>query len=157
MGDALAICLLEMRNFSSKDFARYHPGGTLGKKLYLRVGDLLNEDQKPRVTPETPVKDVIYEISDKRLGTTAVVEADRVVGIITDGDIRRMLEKTENITHVKAADIMTRNPKTILADDMAVKALEVMQQNDITQILVLDGDSYAGIVHFHDLLKEGII
>lgn len=157
MGDALAVCLLEQRDFTSKDFAKYHPGGTLGKKLYLRVSDLIEKNDKPQVKPSTPIKDVIYEISDKRLGTTAVIDNDRVVGVITDGDIRRMLEKNQDINSLKASDIMSDNPKKIEANEMAVNVIEVMQNHGISQILVVDDNKYIGVLHFHDLLKEGII
>ena len=157
IGDALAVCLLELRDFSRKDFAKYHPGGTLGKKLYLRVSDLVAKNEIPRVDPNTSVKEVIVEISKKRLGTTAVIENSRIIGIITDGDIRRMLENNTNINQLKASDIMGTNPITIKSNEMAVKALGVMQNNDITQILVTENDKYVGVVHFHDLLKEGII
>ncbi len=157
MGDALAVCLLEQRDFTSKDFAKYHPGGTLGKKLYLRVSDLIEKNDKPQVKPSTPIKDVIYEISDKRLGTTAVIDNDRIVGVITDGDIRRMLEKNQDINSLKASDIMSDNPKKIEANEMAVNVIEVMQNHGISQILVVDDNKYIGVLHFHDLLKEGII
>jgi arabinose-5-phosphate isomerase len=157
LGDALAICLPEQRNFNTRDFARYHPGGTLGKKLYLHVKDLIVNNEKPQVNPETPLKDVIYEISEKRLGTTVVISNNKIKGIITDGDIRRMLERNIDVRQIKAKDIMSKNPIRININDMAVKALEVMQSNDITQILVTDGDQYEGILHFQDLLKEGIL
>ena len=157
LGDALAVCLLEQRDFSSKDFAKYHPGGTLGKKLYLRVGDLIDKNEKPQVNPNTSIKDVIYEISDKRLGTTAVIDHERIVGVITDGDIRRMLEKNQDIHNFKASDIMSENPKRIEINEMAVNAIEVMQNYGISQILVVDNHKYLGVLHFHDLLKEGII
>ena len=157
MGDALAICLLEQKDFTSKDFARYHPGGTLGKKLYLRVHDLIAENEKPQVAPDTTIKDVIYEISEKRLGTTVVIEDEKVVGIITDGDIRRMLENNHDVSSLRARDIMSTSPVSIRSDEMAVNALEVMQNHDITQIVVIDDEKYIGVLHFHDLLKEGII
>ncbi len=157
MGDALAVCLLEQRDFTSNDFAKYHPGGTLGKKLYLRVSDLIEKNDIPQVNLDTPIKDVIYEISDKRLGTTAVIDNDLVVGVITDGDIRRMLEKNLDINSLKASDIMSINPKKIEADEMAVNAIKVMQNHGISQILVVDNNKYIGVLHFHDLLKEGFI
>lgn len=157
MGDVLAICLLEQRDFTSKDFAKYHPGGVLGKQLYLRVSDLMVDNQKPQVTPDASIKDVIYEISDKRLGTTTVVENGKVIGIITDGDIRRMLEKNDEIHHLTAKDIMSHNPKSIAPDAMAVDAVKVMQKFDISSILVIENDEFKGIVHFQDLLKEGLI
>ncbi len=153
----LAICLLNLKDFSSKDFARYHPGGTLGKKLYLRVSELAENNEVPKVDKHAPVKDVIIEISKKRLGTTAVVENDMIIGIITDGDIRRMLEKTADINTLEAKDIMSPNPISVSADTMAVNALDIMQKNNITQILVTENGKYSGVVHFHDLLKEGII
>lgn len=156
IGDALAVCLLELNNFSSKDFAKYHPGGALGKKLYLRVRDLIEKNEVPQVSPTTSIKDVIVEISEKRLGTTAVIENDKIVGIITDGDLRRMLSKSSDISNIFAKDIMSKNPKTIEADAMAVQALETMENNNITQILVKDQLKYVGVVHLHDLLKEGI-
>jgi len=157
IGDALAICLLNLKDFSSKDFAKYHPGGTLGKKLYLRVNELAVNNEVPKVEKETPIKDVIVEISKKRLGTTAVVENDVIVGIITDGDIRRMLEKTVDISTLVAKDIMSLNPISVDSNTMAVNALDTMQKNNITQILVTEHGKYSGVVHFHDLLKEGII
>jgi len=157
IGDALAICLLNLKDFSSKDFAKYHPGGTLGRKLYLRVNELAANNEVPKVEKNAPVKDVIIEISKKRLGTTAVVENDMIIGIITDGDIRRMLENTADISTLEAKDIMSANPISISADTMAVNALDIMQKNNITQILVTEHGKYSGVVHFHDLLKEGII
>lgn len=156
IGDALAVCLLELNNFSSNDFAKYHPGGALGKKLYLRVSDLIEKNELPQVAPNTLIKDVIIEISKKRLGTTAVVENNKIVGIITDGDLRRMLKDNTNISGLVASDIMSKNPKTIQSDAMAITALETMESNNITQILVEDTNNYVGVVHLHDLLKEGI-
>ena len=157
IGDALAICLLNLKDFSSKDFAKYHPGGTLGKRLYLRVDEIVAHNEAPKVYKNTSVKDVIVEISKKRLGTTAVVEDGRIIGIITDGDLRRMLEKNTDISDLTAADIMSADPIQVNADTMAVMALDIMQKNNITQILVSENDQYIGVVHFHDLLKEGII
>ena len=157
LGDALAVCLLEQRDFTSKDFARFHPGGVLGKQLYLRVKDLIANNAKPEVGPEATIKDVIYEISAKRLGTSAVIEDGKVIGIITDGDIRRMLEKNEDIKHLRAKDIMSKNPKWIAPDEMAVDAVKVMKKHDISGILVIDNNKYLGIIHFQDLLKEGLI
>jgi len=156
MGDALAICLLKLNNFSSKDFAKYHPGGALGKKLYLRVSDLIGKNEMPQVSPTTPIKDVIIEISKKRLGTTAVVENNKIIGIITDGDLRRMLTNSPDISNLVAENIMGKNPKTINVDAMAIEALETMENNKISQILVEDNSVYAGVVHLHDLIKEGI-
>jgi arabinose-5-phosphate isomerase len=156
MGDALAICLLHLNNFSSQDFAKYHPGGALGKKLYLRVSDLIGKHEMPQVAPNTPIKDVIIEISKKRLGTTAVIENNKIVGIITDGDLRRMLKDSPDIGKLVAADIMSKNPKTVKVDAMAIEAMETMENNKISQILVEDNSVYVGVVHLHDLLKEGI-
>jgi arabinose-5-phosphate isomerase len=156
MGDALAVCLLELNNFSSNDFAKYHPGGALGKKLYLRVSDLIVNNETPQVSLTTQIKDVIVEISKKRLGTTAVIEKSKIVGIITDGDLRRMLKDNSDISHLTAKDIMSKNPKTIQVNEMAITALETMENNNITQILVEDNLNYVGVVHLHDLLKEGI-
>ena len=157
IGDALAICLLHMNNFSSKDFAKYHPGGALGKKLYLRVDELAEANEVPSVQLNTLVKDVIIEISKKRLGATAVMENDTIAGIITDGDIRRMLENNNDIHKLMAKDIMGKNPIIIDCDTMAIKALDIMNKKDITQILVTKNNTYFGVVHFHDLIKEGII
>jgi len=156
IGDAMAVCLLELNNFSSKDFAKYHPGGALGKKLYLRVSDLIEKNEIPQVSMTTLIKDVIIEISKKRLGTTAVIENDKIVGIITDGDLRRMLKDNSDISQLMAKDIMSINPKTIQVEEMAITALERMENNNITQILVEKGTKYVGVVHLHDLLKEGI-
>lgn len=158
MGDAMAMALLNLRGFSSQDFARFHPGGSLGKRLYLRVGDLSKNNLKPQVKADTPVKNVIMEISEKMLGVTAVVENEKIIGVITDGDLRRMLIKVDNINQLTAKDIMSSNPKRVQQDEMAVSALEIMEKNDITQLLVVDEqNNYAGIVHIHDLTKEGII
>ncbi len=158
MGDALAVCLIEMKGFTAEDFARFHPGGTLGKKLYLKVGDLSRQHQVPKVRLESGLRDVIVEISSKMLGVTGVVDGeDRLRGIITDGDLRRMLEKNMDAAGVTAADIMSSNPKTIQFDELAVNALEMMRTNDITQLLVMKGDQYHGIIHLHDLIREGII
>ncbi len=157
IGDALAICLLNLKDFSSRDFAKYHPGGTLGRKLYLRVNELAANNESPKVEESAPIKDVIIEISKKRLGTTAVVKNEAIVGIITDGDIRRMLENSADINKLQAKDIMSSDPVSVSSDTMAVNALDIMQKNNITQILVTKDGKYAGVVHFHDLLKEGII
>ena len=158
MGDALAVCLLELREFSSEDFAQYHPGGSLGKQLYLKVEDVISNKQLPLVKPDTLLRDVIIEISSKRLGATAVVDgASNLLGIITDGDLRRMLQKESNIANIKAVDIMTPKPKTIEQDEFAVKALQVMQENSISQLVVVHGTQVAGFIHLHDLLKEGIV
>lgn len=157
MGDALAICLLDLRGFSSKDFAKYHPGGILGKRLYLRVQDIAENSQKPYVGPKTDIKKVIVEISEKMLGATAVIDNNEIIGIITDGDIRRMLNKYENFTGLTAKDIMSTNPKTVQIDVLAIKALAVMQENGISQLLAVDGTEYKGVVHLHNLIKEGIL
>ncbi|MDP5231705.1 MAG: KpsF/GutQ family sugar-phosphate isomerase [Cellulophaga sp.] len=157
IGDALAICLLELRGFSSKDFAKYHPGGSLGKRLYLRVSDIAENNMKPQVDSNADVKEVIIEISKKMLGVTAVLENNKVVGIVTDGDIRRMLNKYDEIKGLKAKDIMTPNPKTIAYSMLAVKALEAMQSKGISQILAMENDTYMGVVHLHNLINEGII
>lgn len=157
MGDALAVCLMEMRNFTAEDFAKYHPGGALGKKLLLRVGDMLDTTHKPIVAPDSNIKTVIVEISEKRLGVTAVVDQEKVVGIITDGDIRRMLNKTDTISGLTAKDIMTVNPKTIKTTDMVSDALNILEDFSITQLVVVDNGEYKGVIHLHDILKEGIV
>lgn len=157
MGDALAMCLLHARDFNEQDFAKYHPGGSLGKKLYLKTGDLALKNQKPSISPEASVKDVIIEISQNRLGTVVVVQENVILGIITDGDIRRMLEKYSDLSNIKASDLMNPNPKKIEKDLLALNALEIIKENNITQLLVTDAGSYFGIVHLHDLLQEGII
>lgn len=157
MGDALAVCLLEMRGFTEKDFARYHPGGALGKRLYLKVEDLWGSNPQPVVGPEAALSEVILEISSKRLGATAVVQKGKLLGIITDGDLRRMMQKQVDFRKLKAKDIMTKQPKTVAGDTMAVEALALMKQFNITQLVVADGSTYKGFVHLHDLLKEGII
>lgn len=157
MGDALAVCLMELRNFKASDFAKYHPGGALGKKLLLRVKDMLENALKPTVSPDTPIKKVIFEISEKRLGVTAVVDQNKVIGIITDGDIRRMLNNRDSIAGVIANDIMTKNPKTITSESMVIDAFNLMEDFSITQLVVVDEGEFKGILHIHDILKEGII
>jgi arabinose-5-phosphate isomerase len=157
MGDALAICLLELKGFSSKDFAKYHPGGSLGKRLYLRVADIAQNNQRPQVEMDTDVKKVIVEISEKMLGVSAVIKNDEIVGIVTDGDVRRMLNKYDNINGLTAKDIMTLNPKTIETDVLAIKALELMQEKGISQVLAVEGKKYIGVVHLHNLINEGIL
>ena len=157
IGDALAMCLLDLRGFSSNDFAKFHPGGSLGKKLYLRVSDLTSLNEQPQVHPETDVKKVIVEISEKMLGVTAVVEENRIVGIITDGDLRRMLTRVDNFSGLTARDIMSVNPKKISNDAMAIEAMELMDTHGITQILAEKNGEYCGVVHIHNLTKEGII
>ncbi|TCP25779.1 arabinose-5-phosphate isomerase [Tenacibaculum skagerrakense] len=158
LGDALAVCLLDLRGFTNNDFAKYHPGGALGKRLYLRVSDLIKNNQLPKVLATDKITEVIVEISEKRLGVTAVTDDNnKILGIITDGDIRRMLSKTIAIESLTAADIMSSNPKTIHVDAMAIDALERLEASNITQILVTDDtDNYVGVVHLHDLIKEGI-
>jgi arabinose-5-phosphate isomerase len=157
MGDALAVCLQDLRGFTKKDFAKYHPGGALGKRLYLRVSDLITNNQIPKVNASDSIAKVIVEISERRLGVTAVLENEKLVGIITDGDLRRMLSKTTDINHFTAKDIMGKNPKTIQENAMAIAALEKLESNNITQILVVDAqEKYIGVVHLHDLIKEGI-
>jgi len=157
MGDALAVCLLEIRGFSSRDFAKYHPGGSLGKKLYLRVKDISSVNEKPWVSPSSNIKDVIVEISEKMLGATAVLENNKVIGVITDGDLRRMLTMVDDYSNLTAKDIMSKNPKLINEKAMAVDAMELMEENGISQLLVENNGEYAGVVHIHDLIKEGII
>jgi arabinose-5-phosphate isomerase len=158
MGDAIAVCLMELKGFGSDDFAKFHPGGTLGKKLYLRVSDIYIKNEKPVLLKEKSLKEVIVEISSKRLGATAVVdEKNKLLGIITDGDLRRMLEKDISIEKITAADIMTTTPKTIGADELAVDALDLMRKKSITQLVVIDGEKYLGFIHLHDLIREGLI
>ncbi|MBN1340896.1 MAG: KpsF/GutQ family sugar-phosphate isomerase [Bacteroidales bacterium] len=156
MGDALAICLLEYRGFTSEDFARFHPGGMIGKKLYLKVSDLYTQNQIPVVEVTDDIPTTIMEISSKRLGATAVMDKGRLAGIITDGDLRRMLEKSHDISIIKAGDIMSANPKTIPEDTLVVDAMEIMRNHNITQLLVTGDKGYVGVVHLHDILKEGI-
>ena len=157
MGDALAVCLLELRDFSRDDFARLHPGGAIGKQLYLQVGDLVDQHQLPCVSADASLKEVIIEISSKRLGATAVINGDKkLVGIITDGDLRRMLETRKSVNDLKAGDIMTKGPMTIESNEYAVRALQIMQEKSITQLVVTSDGAVAGFVHLHDLLREGI-
>ncbi len=158
VGDALAVCLLHLQGFSSRDFAKYHPGGTLGKKLYLRVSDITSRNEKPQVTPDSDINSVIVEMTEKRLGAAAVIENGSIIGIITDGDLRRML--TKNITSfagLTAKDIMSTNPKRIDNNAMAVDALEQLEGNSISQLLAEENGKYAGLIHIHDLMREGII
>ena len=157
IGDAIAVCLMEMRDFKAEDFAKYHPGGALGKKLLLRVGDMLDSTHKPIVAPNSSIKTVIVEISEKRLGVTAVVEDNKVIGIITDGDIRRMLNISDTISGLTAIDIMTKNPKMIQSTDMVSDALNILEDFSITQLVVVDDGDYKGVIHLHDILKEGIV
>jgi arabinose-5-phosphate isomerase len=158
MGDALAVCLMEIKEFSSQDFAKYHPGGALGRKLYLRVQEIAAQNAQPKVLPTATIKEVIIEMTAKRLGAAVVInEAENILGIITDGDLRRMLEKTESFENLRAKDIMSIHPKTIEADVLAVHALDEMRRHDISQLVVEDNKKYAGIIHLHDLIREGII
>jgi arabinose-5-phosphate isomerase len=158
MGDALAVCLLHLKGFTDRDFARYHPGGALGMRLYLRVAEMSDRNERPCVLPGSSLREVIYEISGKRLGATAVADADgTLAGIITDGDLRRMLEKHESPATLKAKDIMSPNPKAIDANELATEALALMRRYDITQLLVTKNGAYAGMLHLHDLVREGIV
>ncbi len=157
MGDALAVCLMEMRDFKPEDFAVYHPGGALGKKLLLRVKDMIEHSLKPMVTPDTSIKKAIFEISEKRLGVTAVIEDNKIIGIITDGDIRRMLNDVDSIADLTAKDIMSKNPKVVSSETMAVDALNILEDFSITQLIVADNGEYKGVLHLHDILKEGIV
>lgn len=158
MGDALAICLMEMKGFNSDDFAKFHPGGTLGKQLYLKVSDLIMHNHKPVVKESATIKEVIVEITRSRLGAAVVMNEDgKISGIVTDGDLRRMLEKNDSLDILKASDIMTSSPKSIQANSLAAQALEIMRNNNISQLIVLDNQQYTGIIHLHDLVREGII
>jgi arabinose-5-phosphate isomerase len=157
LGDAIAVCLMKLRNFKAEDFAKYHPGGALGKKLLLRVKDMLDSTHAPQVAPNASIKKVIMEISEKRLGVTAVVENEIVIGIITDGDIRRMLTDRDSFSDLTAQDIMTKNPKSIASTVLVSEALDVLEDNKITQLMVIDNGTYKGVLHLHDILKEGIV
>lgn len=157
LGDAVAVALLDLRGFTEKDFAKYHPGGALGKKLYLRISDLTALNEAPQVIPTASIKEVIVEISTKRLGVTAVVDGHTIVGIITDGDLRRMLEKNDNLSGLTAADIMSPSPRTISNDAMAIAAKPILEEHGISQLLATKNKQYKGVVHIHDLIKEGII
>lgn len=158
LGDAIAICLMEVKGFSTEDFAKFHPGGTLGKKLYLKVGDLIINNEKPAVKADSFLKEIIIEITKKRLGATVITDnAEKILGIITDGDLRRMLERNLYPAEVRAKDIMTVNPKSIEAEELAVDALDIMRKKNITQLVVTDNNRYAGIIHLHDIVREGII
>ena len=157
MGDALALCLLEMKGFTAQDFAKFHPGGALGKQLYLQVGDISKQNAVPKVALDAHIKEVIVTISTNRLGATAVLQNDNLKGIITDGDIRRMLEKENDWHTFNALDIMNSNPKSIQTADLAVNALELMRKNNISQLVVMDNEKYVGFVHLHDLLREGLV
>jgi arabinose-5-phosphate isomerase len=158
LGDAMAVCLLELRGFGQEDFAKYHPGGALGKKMYMKVSDLFSKINPPKVSFDATINATILEISHKRLGATAVVDSEgQLLGIVTDGDLRRMLEKYSDFTSLKAIDIMTKNPKTITDSDLAIKAFNIMEDNKITQLVVSKNDKYLGIIHMHDILREGIV
>jgi arabinose-5-phosphate isomerase len=157
MGDALAVCLLNLKGFTEKDFARYHPGGALGKRLYLRVADMSDMNEQPKVRTDSTLREVIYEISGKRMGATAVLDnSGELKGVITDGDLRRMLEKNESPANLKAADILSANPKSIDGNELATEALALMRRYDITQLIVTKDGKYAGMLHLHDLIREGI-
>lgn len=156
MGDALAISLLELKGFSAADFAKFHPGGALGKRMFMRVIDLASNNEVPVVEPNAPMPKVIIEISSKRLGATAVVEKGKLIGVVTDGDLRRMIEKYDNFSDLVAVDIMTNNPLTIDKEELVVNALSLMRENNITQLPVTDTGNYIGVIHLHDILKEGI-
>ena len=156
MGDALAISLLELRGFTASDFANYHPGGSLGKRMYMRVSDLASNNLVPVVDANEPISKVIIEISSKRLGATAVIKDKKLIGVVTDGDLRRMIEKYNNFNHLVASEIMTKNPLTINNDELVVNALSLMRENNITQLPVLEDGNYIGVIHLHDILKEGI-
>lgn len=158
IGDALAVCLLKVRGFSNEDFARVHPGGALGKKLYMRVSDICSETTPPKVSTEAKIRAIILEISSKRLGATAVLdENEKLVGIITDGDLRRMLANNNAIEAITAKEIMSANPKTIEKDEMAINAFSMMEKNKITQLVVTSNGNYIGMIHLHDILKEGVV
>lgn len=157
MGDALAVCLMEMKGFNSEHFAKFHPGGTLGKKLYLRVSDLVLHNQRPSVSLDASIKEVIIEMTKSRLGASAVIDNDAIAGIITDGDLRRMLEKNNSVHILTARDIMSTRPKTINSDALAAEALDIMRNNNINQLLVIENQKYIGIIHLQDLVREGII
>ena len=158
MGDVVAVCLMELNGFNGRDFAKYHPGGNLGKRLYLRVGDLSKANEVPKVALNASLKEVIVEITQKRLGLTAVLNQEGLLqGIITDGDLRRMLEKSSSIDQITAADILTQNPKTIAPETLAVEALDLMRNNDISALLVVEDQRYLGVLHLHDLVREGIV
>jgi len=156
MGDALAISLLELKSFSASDFAKFHPGGTLGKRMYMRVIDLSSNNEIPVVDAGELISKVIIEISSKRLGATAVLEDGKLIGVVTDGDLRRMIEKYDNFNNLVAKDIMTSDPLTIDNEELVVNALSIMRENNITQLPVTDNSNYIGVIHLHDILKEGI-
>ena len=157
LGDALAVCLLDQHGFTKEDFAKYHPGGALGKKLYLKVSDIYPNNASPKVSVDDDVRKVIVEISSNRLGAAAVIDKGKLAGVITDGDLRRMLMHKKTIDGLTARDIMTKNPKRTDKTTMAVDALALMKQYNISQLLITDKNKYVGIVHLHDLIREGIL
>jgi arabinose-5-phosphate isomerase len=157
MGDALAVTLLACKNFTDKDFARFHPGGTLGKRLYLKLTDILHENSSPQVVSGATINEVIIEISKKRLGATAVIDNGKLVGVITDGDLRRMLEKKINFENLQAKDIMCIQPKTMQIDALAYDALQMMEKHNISQLVVMDKEQYKGVIHIHEIIKEGVV
>ncbi|HLT65528.1 MAG TPA: KpsF/GutQ family sugar-phosphate isomerase [Flavobacterium sp.] len=157
LGDALAVCLMKHREFGAEDFAKFHPGGALGKKMLLKIEDMLDKNNKPQVSELANIKEIIFEISNKRLGVTAVVKNEELIGIITDGDIRRMLEKTSDFTNVTAEQLMTKSPTTIDANERVSDALDILESKKITQLLVTSQGSYIGVLHLHDILKEGVV
>jgi arabinose-5-phosphate isomerase len=157
MGDALAICLLEMRGFTASDFARFHPGGALGKRMFMRVEDLAINNEVPKVHKDETIENTIIEMTTKRLGATAVLDDGKLVGIVTDGDLRRMIQKHPNYLTLTAKDAMSANPRTIQYDELVVEALSQMRENNITQLPVKKGDEYVGVIHLHDILREGIL
>jgi len=157
MGDVLAVTLLACKNFTDKDFARFHPGGTLGKRLYLKLADILHENNTPQVVREATINEVIIEISTKRLGATSVIHNGKLAGVITDGDLRRMLEKKTNFENLQAKDIMCVNPKTMQIDALAYDALQMMEKHNISQLIIMDGWKYKGIIHIHEIIKEGVV
>ena len=157
IGDALAVCLLNLRKFTKDDFAKFHPGGSLGKKLFLTVGELIEQNELPEVKPDSKINDVIIEISKKRLGATAVIGNEKILGIITDGDLRRMLSNSDKISNLTAKEIMSKNPKTIKSNSMAIEARKFMESHKISQLIVVKNNKYVGMIHIHDLIREGII
>jgi arabinose-5-phosphate isomerase len=157
MGDVIAVCLMQLKGFTSADFGKYHPGGNLGKRLFLKVADLTNKELKPTVELHTPLKNVILEITKNRLGVTVVIANNKIMGVITDGDLRRMLEKTVQIDSITAADIMSKNPHLIDHQTLAVEAIDKMKQNEISHLVVTKEGNYYGILHIHELIKEGLI
>jgi arabinose-5-phosphate isomerase len=157
LGDALAVCLLECKGFTAQDFAKYHPGGALGKRMYLKVSDIYPQHDFPAIPPSATIQEAIHEISSKRLGATAVIDGNQLMGIVTDGDVRRMLEKQTDWSAIQVVDMMNSTPKTIDADAYATEALAMMQSVNITQLVVMANKKAVGFVHLHDLLKEGIV